>query len=111
MRETDKYPTEVKTADRFNTGKPKYSLLSLKALEPGVRMLEYGASKYAQNNWQKGLKKSEVLDSLLRHVTAILEGEEIDPENGLLHIGSIQCNAMFLGHASLIDDMKGNELV
>lgn len=110
---------EDNKALRYNEGKPKFSLISLIALIPMIRVLMYGAKKYTThnpdgsvkstgaNNWKKGLKKSEVLDSLQRHIAALLEGEENDPESGLPHIGHIQCNTMFLGHPSLIDDMKG----
>lgn len=89
---------------RFNAGKAQYSMISLEAFEPMIRVLEFGAQKYARNNWKKGLKKSQILDSMLRHLKAMLEGEEIDPESGLAHIGHIQCNAMFLGHKSVIED-------
>lgn len=82
---------------RFNINKPKYSILSLKELEPGVRVLEFGAEKYSRDNWKKGLKFSEILDSMMRHIAALQSGEWTDPESGLPHIGHIQCNALFLG--------------
>lgn len=85
-------------ADRYNKGKPKYSLLDLKSLEDTVKVLEFGAEKYDRNNWKKGLPISEILDSLLRHVTSLLEGELIDKESGLPHHGHIGANAMFLAH-------------
>lgn len=40
-------------ADRFNEGKPKWSLIPFSALEPMVRVLEFGANKYSPNNWKK----------------------------------------------------------
>ena len=61
-----------------------------------VRVLEFGAEKYASHNWKKGLPTTEVCESMLRHTYAYLEGEDIDKESGLSHIGHIQCNAMFL---------------
>lgn len=91
---------------RYNTGKPQYRLLSLEAFEPCVRVLEFGANKYAPNNWKKGFNLSTVLNSMMRHLSAILEGEENDPESGLPHIGHLQCNAMFLGHKSIVNDLK-----
>lgn len=92
---------------RYNHNKPKYSLLDLKSMEPGVRVLEFGANKYSRDNWKKGMPISEILDSMLRHVAAIQSGEWLDPESGLPHIGHIQCNALFLGGPNVeIDIIK-----
>lgn len=85
-------------ADRHNKGKPKYSLLDLNSFEDCVRVLEFGAEKYSRDNWKKGLPVSEILDSMLRHISAIQRGEFIDPESGLPHHGHISCNVMFLEH-------------
>ena len=99
--------TEVKPeASRFNEGKPRYSLISLSCLEPLVRGLEYGETKYTRNNWKKGMPQTKILDSLLRHVTALLEGHMVDEESGLPHISLIQCNAMFLGNPNNTKDLE-----
>lgn len=83
---------------RYNTNKLKWSLVDFKSLEPMVKVLEFGATKYAKDNWKKGMPVSEVMESLLRHCFAMLAGEEIDPESGEQHIGHIQCNAMFISY-------------
>lgn len=88
----------TKQALRYNKGKPQYSLIALDCLEECARVLEFGAKKYARDNWRKGMPQNEIIDSLLRHLSALQRGEEIDPESGLPHIGHIQCNAMFLGN-------------
>jgi hypothetical protein len=87
--------------DRFNTGKLKWSLVSWKALAPMVRVLMFGAEKYDDHNWKKGLKYTEVCESLQRHINAFIEGEENDPESKLSHVGHILCNAMFLSYMSM----------
>ncbi len=87
-----------KQAERHNQGKPQYSLIDLECLTPCVEVLEFGAKKYARNNWKKGMPREQIIDSLLRHVGALLRGEELDPESGLSHIGHVQCNALFLGN-------------
>jgi hypothetical protein len=69
-----------------------------------IEVLEYGANKYAPKNWQKGLDKSEILESLQRHVAKLFDGENIDQESGLHHIGHIMCNAMFYSY--FLDDNK-----
>jgi hypothetical protein len=83
---------------RYNEGKRKWSLVHFKSLEPMIEVLEYGANKYAPKNWQKGLDKSEILESLQRHVAKLFDGEDIDSESGLHHIGHIMCNAMFYSY-------------
>lgn len=92
-------------AARHNQGKPQYSMVDLACLEPCARVLEFGAIKYARNNWKKGMPTSKILDSLLRHIACIQAGEIVDKESGLPHIGHIQCNAMFLGNPDNEQDM------
>jgi hypothetical protein len=36
-----------------------------------------------------------------RHINALLQGEDDDPESGLAHVGHILCNAMFLSYMFL----------
>lgn len=89
------------TGDRFNEGKLKWSLVSWKALEPLVQVLMFGAQKYDNHNWKKGLKYTEVCESLQRHLNSFIEGEDEDKESKLSHIGHILCNAMFLSYMFL----------
>jgi len=86
---------------RFNTGKARWSLVSWKALLPMVQVLEFGATKYDDWNWAKGLPYTQICESLLRHVHAFIEGEEDDQESKLSHVGHILCNAMFLSYMTL----------
>ncbi len=91
---------------RFNKGKLKWSYVDFRSLEPMVRVLEFGVTKYKPMNWKIGLDKDEIMESLLRHAFAILSGEDIDPESGLPHIGHLQCNAMFYAYHKAKDDEK-----
>ena len=86
---------------RFNEGKLKWSLVSWSALAPMVRVLMFGAEKYDNHNWKKGLKYTEICESLQRHLNSFLEGEDDDKESKISHIGHILCNAMFLSYMSL----------
>ena len=86
---------------RKNKGKLKWSLVSWKALEPMVQVLMFGAKKYSDWNWSKGLKYTEVCESLQRHLISFLEGEDDDKESKLHHVGHILCNAMFLSYMFL----------
>lgn len=103
-----------KEALRYNTGKPRWSLVHFKSLEPMVRVLEFGAKKYDTDNWKKGLDRREILDSLTRHLTALIDGEEKDSESNIDHIGHIMCNCMFYQYFTNLeksekDDKAGNK--
>lgn len=83
-------------AKRYNKDKVQMSLLPLDCLEQVARVLEHGAAKYDRDNWKKGQPKEQIIDSLLRHLTRIQQGEERDQESGELHSAHVACNALFL---------------
>ncbi len=53
---------------RFNEGKLRYDLVEPFAHEKMVEVLTLGATKYAERNWEKGMKWSIVIASLKRHL-------------------------------------------
>ena len=85
---------DTSKALRYNKGKCRWSLVHFKSLEPLVRVMEYGASKYEVNNWMKPMNTNEILESLTRHLFALLDGQELDEESQQPHIGHIMANAM-----------------
>jgi hypothetical protein len=104
-----------KGADRHNEGKPEWSLVDFKSLEPLVNVLMYGCQKYDRHNWKKGLSITSVLDSLYRHINAFQSGETNDKESGLPHIGHAMANLMFIQYyldtlPELDDRGKDNKL-
>lgn len=86
------------TALRYDDNKPRVDLLDPIALEGTAAVLAFGAKKYADHNWQKGMKWSKVYGSLLRHIFKFMKGEDLDQESGLPHVDHIMCNAMFLAN-------------
>lgn len=84
-------------ADRHNVGKLRWALVYWPALNELVKVLEEGAMKYAPDNWKKGLNREEILESIQRHLVALFDGEEYDPDfkGRTHHIGHIMCNCMF----------------
>ncbi len=62
-----------------------------------ARVMDYGATKYAMNNWRKAGPWLKVLDSGLRHLDQLLyTDEKVDPESGISHAGHLGCNLAFL---------------
>lgn len=85
--------------ERYNDDKAPVSMIleAKHAVEGCAKVLGFGAQKYERANWRKGLSHTEICDSLLRHLSAYLGGEDKDPESGLPHVDHITCNAIFLG--------------
>jgi hypothetical protein len=62
-----------------------------------------GAEKYADRNWENGMKWSEgVIGSLMRHLQEFINGNDFDPEDGTLHIAKVAWNAKALTEYFLI---------
>lgn len=80
---------------RYNEWKIRWSLVDWKSMEPMVQVLEFGAKKYEEENWKKPMDKTQILNSAIRHLIAMMNGEENDPESGLPHVGHLMCNSMF----------------
>lgn len=80
---------------RYNDGKAQWHLVHFKSLIPMVDVLTYGAIKYAPFNWQKPMELHQILNSMQRHLAALMDGELNDEESGKLHIGHIMSNCMF----------------
>jgi hypothetical protein len=99
---------------RYDEGKARVDLIAPNCLLGIATVLEYGAKKYAENNWRKGMKWGRVIGSLLRHTYQFMAGEDVDSETGLPHVDHIACNAMFLCeyyrvHKALDDRYKGEK--
>lgn len=101
--------------ERKNTGKLRYDLEHPVAREGLVRVLTKGAQKYAERNWERGMKWTKVIASAERHLAALKRGEDYDIDvncpdcqkstkdkwvctnhTGELHADLLQCNAHFI---------------
>jgi hypothetical protein len=88
--------------------KPKPSLLPWLALIPVIRILEFGAKKYAAHSW-KNVAPERYVEALLRHAIEFGERQHTDgilccdQESGLPVLAHLACNALFLlGHPKAI---------
>lgn len=91
-------------AQREALSLPYFRQVPLEAIAAGAAALEYGAQKYANRNWEKGLPWQQLLDSLRRHLDDFERGEMFDdgPDgSGLPQVCMIMAGAMMLS-ASVI---------
>ncbi len=83
--------------EKKDNGKLRWSLLPFDALREIVVVLTKGAEKYTPGGWAFVENARErYSDALLRHVTAYLEGERLDPEFGTHHLANGGCCLLFL---------------
>ena len=83
-------------AMRFDGDKVRWDLLPFDALEQVAMVSTYGAKKYAPKNWERGMSWSRMFGSMMRHLTARMRGERLDPESGLPHLAHVAWNAIAL---------------
>lgn len=66
----------------YSTGKPGVDQIPADVLMEIGRVYEYGAKKYARNNWTKGTDWSQFIGSDLRHLYKYMMGEDYDNCDG-----------------------------
>lgn len=108
------YTTTTARALRHNENKLRYDLIPAIAQREYAKVWTMGANKYEPRNWEKGMPWTEVIASAMRHLEAIRLGEDIDPEDGLLHAAHLMCNAAMLAefyftHPEFDDRVKYNK--
>ena len=82
---------------KFDTGKPDFTLLPWDAVEQVVRVLDFGAKKYARDNWKHVADADRrYLAAAFRHLAAHAKGEVNDPETGISHLAHAGCCVLFL---------------
>ncbi len=59
-------------------------------------ILAFGAEKYGERNWEKGMKWSRVFGALMRHMWAWWGGQNVDEETGKSHLWHAGCCIAFL---------------
>lgn len=74
----------------------RHSLIPPEALDSIARLYAFGAKKYADHNWRKGYEWTKSYDSLFRHASASLRGEDYDEETGEPHLAGVVFHAFTL---------------
>lgn len=76
---------------KYDQGKPSISLIPVEALLGEAEVFDFGAKKYGKHNFRLGMNHTRVLDAALRHILAIVRGEDLDPETGKPHWAHARC--------------------
>jgi hypothetical protein len=87
---------ESTSALRYDSAKPRFDLIPPDALEDLAKLYEFGARKYSERNWEKGMDWGKCLAALMRHAWAWASGQDLDPESGLHHMTHAAWNALAL---------------
>lgn len=100
---------DIVEAVKYDTVKPKLSLIPYHAMWGIGEALTYGANKYADFNYKKGggLDWDRVFSANMRHLTQWNGGEDLDQESGLNHLKHAgACNVMLI---DLIESKIGKD--
>lgn len=99
--------------------KVRMDLLPWPELEEIGKVFTAGAKKYGPNNWQNlenGYERYK--GAMLRHLTEVEKGNEVDEDTGCLHIAQVATNAIFMLHfkmeehkRKMINSLLNNHLI
>ena len=82
---------------KFDGEKLRWSLLPLTSVQEVVQVLEYGARKYAPDNWMKVPDAQDrYWDAAIRHMMAWKMGEKKDAESGKSHLAHAVCCLLYI---------------
>lgn len=79
-----------------DTDKNRMELIPPELLVAVADVLTFGAKKYEDRNWEKGMSWSRVFGALMRHMWAWWSGEGLDKETGKSHLWHAGCCIAFL---------------
>jgi hypothetical protein len=68
-----------------DSDKLRFDLIDGGSLTDLARVYTFGARKYTDRNWEKGIQWSRVFGAVMRHMWAFWNGQDLDPETGLPH--------------------------
>jgi hypothetical protein len=81
---------------RADKGKARLDLIPPSWIFALAGPMTYGAVKYAERNWERGMKWTKIVGPLMRHLFKFLSGERCDPETGCHHLAHVAWNALAL---------------
>ena len=89
-------PVSFDEGRKDDSEKLRYDLIPPEFLEATADILTFGAMKYGERNWEKGMKWGRPFAALMRHMWAWWRGEKGDKETGKSHLWHAACCIAFL---------------
>lgn len=87
--------------------KPQLQLLPPAFNRETAKALACGASKYGEWNWRRNkVELMTYLGAIRRHIDAVMNGEDVDPESGAHHLGHVAA-----GCAIVLDAAECGQLI
>lgn len=81
---------------KFDDNKLRLDLLPTRPLEQVADVLSFGAKKYGDRNWEKGLRWGRCYAAALRHIFAWWRGENVDKDSGKHPLACAIAELMFI---------------
>lgn len=80
---------------KHDEGKYKASLVFTSLLEEISKVREHGKKEYGSFTLWKEVEPMRWLDAAIRHIRAVMDGEDFDKKSGLLHLAHAECSLMY----------------
>lgn len=94
---------------KFDSNKPRMSLVPASLGIEVAKVLTYGAKKYKADNWRKVQSRERYVDALERHLADYKDGVVNDEESGLMHLSHMATNIAFLIELKKLKLRDGDE--
>lgn len=83
-------------AVKFDNEKLRVDLIPFRAMLKMVHVMQFGAMKYDERNWEAGMGYHRLWRGAVSHLIKWFYGEDNDPETGLSHLAHAMCCISFL---------------
>lgn len=81
---------------RKDSGKLRIDLIPAEVEAELAAVLTFGARKYAERNWERGMPWSKAYGPLRRHLNEWARGKRVDKESRCRTMAHVLCNVVFL---------------
>ncbi len=92
----EKFTTFKSGAMKEIKGKLRLELITPKMEKALAEVLTYGAEKYEDHNWRKGMPAMELYAAARRHMMKWHAGEDLDGESGIHHLKHAMTDIAFM---------------